>query len=146
MKNLCLVPFSFDWISYTHMVNITDCGAYFKYADISGSFRSKRKHLNLHLNVGRLVFEFLPFYFPTTHTKRRGCGKRFSPTRMYFVLVVSVTHTRTSSLNDTGWESCHRHAHVFVILITKYVAIYALSYIYARHVFMLALPENCSGL
>jgi hypothetical protein len=35
-----------------------------------------------------------------------------------------------------------RAARLFVFLITKYVAIYALSYIHASHVFMLLFPDE----
>jgi hypothetical protein len=58
------------------------------------------------------------------------------------------THKDTFSSHSTAHHTLFpeianiRAARLFVFLITKYVAIYALSYIHASHVFMLLFPNE----
>lgn len=96
----------------------------------------------------RIVFE-LPFYFPSTHTTWQGYGNCFSPTRIFFLilsrcswLILSSAQHRQKSRLKKRWNfgsvPIYLDAHVFVFLITKYVAIYCTVLYYVSHVFMLA--------
>lgn len=91
LKNLCLVPFSFDWISYTHMVNFSAAPLHgFKRVDIISKGRHKKKRLKYtfecSLRLGLRTSSFFsvhPLPSLTQRGRRSGDGMEISPTRIF---------------------------------------------------------------
>lgn len=112
--------FSFDWISYTHMVNFL-CRANFSCLCRSISSLETRKAAAFkYTNVGCLESVRLPFSLTQRAPGRGLC----SPARKsFFPLPVWLAEWKSANIR---FDLAVR---VFVVLIAKYVAIYALCYI-----------------